>query len=55
MGQHTGQELQGDITLQQPVAVLGEARRIPYRVVHPETDAPAEQQVGLDPLDQLAF
>ena len=51
--QHRGQELQSHVALQQAVAVLGEGRGVPYRVIHAEADEPAEQQVELDPLDQL--
>lgn len=38
---------------QQPVAVLGEDRRHPDRVVDPEADKPAEQEVLLHLLHQL--
>jgi hypothetical protein len=41
------------IALQQPVAVFGEGRGIPYRVLDAEPDKPAKQQVVVDPLDQL--
>ncbi len=33
MGHHGGQKLHRDLARQQPVAVLGERRRIPYRVI----------------------
>ena len=38
LGQHRGQKLGRDLAFQQPVAVLGEGRVIPHRIVHPETD-----------------
>ena len=31
------------------------ARMIPHRLIHPEPDEPAEQQVELEPLHQLAL
>ena len=53
--QHAGQELHRHLALQQPVAVLGEGGRIPHRIVDAKADEPAEQQVELDPLHQLAL
>jgi hypothetical protein len=50
-----GQELGRDVALQQPVAVLGEARVIPDRVVDEETCEPAEQEVEVEPFHQLAL
>jgi hypothetical protein len=38
-----------------PVTVLGQDCRIPDRVVHAEPDKPPEQQVEVDPFDQLAL
>src|SRR5579862_5498859 len=55
LNQNRRQELRGDLPLQQPVTVLGEGRMVPYRIVNAETDKPAEQQVKLQPLHQLAF
>jgi hypothetical protein len=55
MRQHGGEKLDRDITRQQPVAVLGEGRGVPHRVVDAEADEPAEQQVELNPFDQLPF
>ena len=55
MRQHCGKELHRDIARQEPVAVLGTRRRVPYRIIHAEADEPAEQQIELDPLDQLAL
>src|SRR5262249_55683668 len=43
--QHCGEEFGGNLALQKPVAVLREARMIPYRVIHPEPDKPPEQGV----------
>ena len=51
--QHRGEKLARHIAVEQPVAVLGEGGRVPYRVRDAEPDKPAEQQVGVDPLDQL--
>ena len=51
--QHRAQELGGDVALQQPLAVLGERRVIPDRIVNAEADKPAKQQVELQPLHQL--
>ena len=47
------QEPTGDSAFQQPVPVLREGRMIPGRVVDPEPDEPAEQQIELQPLHQL--
>lgn len=46
-----------DISLQQPVAALGEHRHVPNRGVHRQTDEPAKQHVecltrlGMPPRD----
>ena len=53
--QHGRQEARRYLAIQQPVAVLGEGGGVPDRIVHAEPDEPAEQQVEVDPLDQLAF
>ncbi len=55
VGEHRGQELARDLAIQQPVAVLGEGGGAPHRVLDAETDKPAEQQIAVDPLDQLPF
>jgi hypothetical protein len=55
LGHHRRQELRRDLALQQPVAVLREARMVPSRVVHPQPHEPAEQKVELHPLHQLAL
>lgn len=52
-GQHGGEELGGDLTVEQPVAVLGEHGHVPDRVVDPEPNEPAEQQVVVQLLHQL--
>jgi len=39
----------------QPFAVLGEAGRIPDRIVRPQPDEPAEQEIVVELLDQLSF
>jgi hypothetical protein len=51
--QDRAQELRGDIALKQPVAVLGEHRMVPRRIVDAEADEPAEQQIELQSLHQL--
>jgi hypothetical protein len=51
--QHRGEKLRRHIAFEQPVAVLGERRGIPYRVLDAQPDKPAEQQIMVDPLDQL--
>ena len=51
--QNRSEKLHGDIALEQPVTVLGEGCRIPHRVLDAEPDKPAEQQVSVDPFDQL--
>src|SRR5947209_8261732 len=53
--QHGCQELRRDLALQQPVAVLGESRVIPDRIIYPKSNKPAEQQVELQALHQLAL
>jgi hypothetical protein len=47
--QYGRQEAAGHLARQQPVAVLGEGRGIPDRIVHAKADKPAEQQVEVDP------
>jgi hypothetical protein len=51
--QHRREKLNRHFALQQPIAVLGEARGIPHRILDTEPDKPAKQQVVVDPLDQL--
>ena len=53
--QHGGKEACRHLARQQPVAVLGKSRGVPDRVVHTEADKPAEQQVEVYPLNQLAL
>jgi hypothetical protein len=53
--QHRRKELRRDIAIEQPVAVLGERRGIPNRLVDAQPDEPTEQKVVLDPLDQLTL
>jgi hypothetical protein len=55
LGQNRRKELGCDLSLQQPVTVLGERRMVPNRIIHAETDKPPEQQVELQPLHQLAL
>jgi hypothetical protein len=51
--EHRDEKLARHLASQQPVAVLGEGRGIPYRVLDAEPDKPAKQQIVVDPLDQL--
>ena len=53
VGRHRSQELRRDLAFQLPVAVLGEARMVPARIVDPQAHEAAEQQVELRPLHQL--
>ena len=55
LAQHRLEELRGDLALQEPVAVLGEHRDVPDRRVHRQADEPAEQQVVIQLLHQLAL
>lgn len=50
--QHGGEKLLRHLAREQPVAVFGERRGIPYRVFDAQPDKPAEQQVIFDPLNQ---
>jgi len=54
-GQHGAQEGCRNAALEQAVAVLGEGRGIPHRVVDAETDEPAEQEIEVQLLHQLAL
>jgi hypothetical protein len=49
------QELGGDLALEQPVAVLGENGYVPDRVVDAKPDKPAEQEVVVQLLHELAL
>jgi hypothetical protein len=51
--QHRGKELLRHLAREQPVAVLREYRGFPYRVLNAQSDKPAEQQIVINPLDQL--
>jgi len=53
--QHGGEKLARQLAIEQPVAVLAERRGVPHRILDAEPDKPAKQQVGVDPLDQLAL
>src|SRR6266850_829523 len=55
LSQNRDQELGGDLSLQQPVTVLGEGRMVPDRIINAKPDKPAEQKVKLQSLHQLAF
>jgi hypothetical protein len=53
--QYGDKKLGGDIAVEQPIPVLAEHRRIPHRIVHRQTDEPAEQQIIVELLHQLPF
>lgn len=55
MAQHGFQELRGDVGVEQAVAALRGCRLIPHRIVDPKAHEPAEQQVVVDLLHQLAL
>ena len=55
LSEHGGEELGGDVAIEQPVTGLGEGGVIPGRVVDPEPDKPPEKQVVVEPLHELAF
>ena len=50
-----GEELARHVGLEQPVAVLREHRRHPHRIVDPEPDEPAVEQVVIELLHQLTL
>jgi hypothetical protein len=51
MVQQPGHELLQDVAALQPLAVLGEGRGIPHRIVRRQSDEPAQQQVVVELLD----
>jgi hypothetical protein len=53
--QHAGEEGLGDLPGQEPVAVLGEARRMPHGRIHPQAHKPAEEQIVVQLFHQLAL
>jgi hypothetical protein len=53
--QNLGQKLGGDVAREQAIPVLREGRMIPDLIVDPEADEPAEQEVKVQPLHQLAL
>ena len=55
MRQDGGHDLAGHVRGQQPVAVLREHRRDPYRVVDPEAHEPTEQQIIVHLLHELTL
>jgi hypothetical protein len=55
IAENLGHEPGGNIAGEQPVAVLAEYRPVPGRLVDAETDEPAEEEVVLQPLDDLAL
>lgn len=55
LGQDGLQKLRRDLTFQQPIPVLGEARMVPRQIVHTQSHKPAEKQVEVYPLHQLTL
>ena len=54
-GRHKRAPVGGDIAIEQPIPVLAEYGRIPHRIIHRQTDEPAEQQIVVELLHQLSF
>jgi hypothetical protein len=50
-----GEELPRHVGLKQPIAVLGEHRRHPHRLVHAEPHEPAIEKVIIELLHRLSF
>ena len=55
LAQHRLEELRRDLARKEPVAVLGEHRHVPDRRVDRQANEPAEQQVVVELLHQLAL
>jgi hypothetical protein len=55
LSQHGAEDLGGDVAIEQAVAVLGEGRVIPGRIIDPEPDEPPEEEIVLEALHQLSF
>ena len=53
--QNLGQKLGGDVAREQAIPALREGRMIPDLIFDAEPDEPAEQQVEVQPLHQLAL
>src|SRR5262249_9600728 len=53
--EHRDEKLDRHLASQQPVAVFGEGRGIPYRVLDAEPDKRAKQRIIVDALDKLAL
>jgi hypothetical protein len=53
VGEHRGHELRRHLSIQQPVAVLREHRRIPHRIIDAEPHEPAVHEVVVKLLRQL--
>ncbi len=49
---HAPEAAPGDLLIEQPVAILGERRRVPDPIVHRQADEPAKQQVVIELLHQ---
>ncbi len=52
---HLGEESLRHIGSQQPIAVLGEHRMVPHRIVHAQAHEPAKQKVVVDLLHQQSL
>jgi hypothetical protein len=46
--QHRGHEPSGNVTLDQALAILGEHRRVPHRLIQRQPDKAAEQQIVVE-------
>src|SRR5262245_39678552 len=52
---HAAEKAPRDLLIEQSIAIFGEHRRVPNRVVHRETNEPAKQQVVVKLLHQQAL
>jgi hypothetical protein len=48
------EELAGNVAFQEPISILGEDRHVPNRIIHVHAEKPAEEQVILELLHELA-
>ena len=55
LDQDGGEELNGDVAIEQAVAILGEGGVVPGRIIDPKPHKPPEEKVVFEPLDDLAL
>ena len=55
LDQDGGEELNGDVAIEQAVAILGEGGVVPDRIIDPKPHKPPEEKVVFEPLDDLAL